>query len=126
KRSSIREMHHPWRFNEFNTNYKYPGGRNCAIATAYSYGLGWTRDCEGRVYIAHSGGLPGFGSQWRIMPEYGIGVVALANRTYAGVGNLNLQALDTIIKMAGLQRRKLPASAILEQRKNELLKLLPS
>jgi hypothetical protein len=39
--------------------------------------MGWAgRDCEGRVYIAHSGGLPGFGSQWRIMPDYGIGVLA--------------------------------------------------
>ena len=47
-------------------------------------GLDWLRDCDGKVYIAHSGGLPGFGSQWRIMPDYGIGVVAFANRTYAG------------------------------------------
>jgi CubicO group peptidase (beta-lactamase class C family) len=125
KRSSVREMHHPWRFNGFNANYKYPDGRTCAIASAYCYGLGWTRDCEGRVYIAHSGGLPGFGSQWRIMPDYGIGVVAFANRTYAGVGGVNLQVLDTMIKIAGLQPEQLPASAILEKRKNELVTLLP-
>src|SRR5688572_19378645 len=125
KRSSVREMHHPWRFNGFNANYKYPDGRTCAIASAYCYGLGWTRDCEGRVYIAHSGGLPGFGSQWRIMPDYGIGVVAFANRTYAGVAGANLLALDTMIKIAGLQPAQLPPSAILEKRKNELVKLLP-
>lgn len=125
KRSSVREMHHPWLFNGFNANYKYPDGRACAIAYAYCYGLGWTRDCEGRVYIAHSGGLPGFGSQWRIMPDYGIGVVAFANRTYAGVGGANLQVLDTMIKIAGLQPAQLPPSAILEKRKNELVKLLP-
>jgi CubicO group peptidase (beta-lactamase class C family) len=125
KRSSVREMHHPWRFNGFNAKYTYPDGRTCAIASAYAYGLGWTRDCEGRVYIAHSGGLPGFGSQWRIMPEYGIGVVALANRTYAGVGGLNLQVLDTIIRIAGLQPRILPASPILQQRQQDLVQLLP-
>ena len=125
KRSSVREMHHPWRFNGFNLNNKHPNGRACAIASAYCYGLGWTKDCEGRVYIAHSGGLPGFGSQWRIMPDYGIGVVAFANSTYAGVGGANLQALDTMIKIAGLQPAQLPASAILEKRKNELVKLLP-
>ncbi|HKZ67095.1 MAG TPA: serine hydrolase domain-containing protein [Chitinophagaceae bacterium] len=125
KRSSVREMHHPWRFNGFNPNNKYPDGRTCAIASAYCYGLGWTRDCEGRVYIAHSGGLPGFGSQWRIMPDYGIGVVAFANRTYAGVGGANLQALDTIIKLAALHPAQLPASAILKKRKNELVNLLP-
>lgn len=125
KRSSVREMHHPWRFDGFYPNYKYPDGRTCAIAAAYCYGLGWTKDCEGRVYIAHAGGLPGFGSQWRIMPDYGIGVVAFANRTYAGVSGVNLQVLDTMIKIAGLQPAQLLASAILEKRKTELIKLLP-
>lgn len=125
KRSSIREMQYPWRWNGFNPNYKYPDGRACAITTAYCYGLGWTKDCDGKTYIAHSGGLPGFGSQWRIMPDYGIGVVAFANRTYAPMGFINLQVLDTIIKMAALQPMQLPASKILEQRKNELVKILP-
>jgi CubicO group peptidase (beta-lactamase class C family) len=125
KRSSVREMHHPWRFIGMNLNYAYPGGRKCPVTTAYCYGLGWTKDCEGRVYIAHSGGLPGFGSQWRIMPDYGIGVVAFANRTYAPMGPINMQVLDTIIKIAGLQPMQLPPSKILEQRKNDLVKILP-
>ncbi len=125
KRSSVREMHHPWRWNTFNPNYKFPDGRACAITAAYCYGLGWVKDCEGRTYISHSGGLPGFGSQWRIMPEYGIGIVSFANRTYAPMGFVNLKILDTIIKIAQLQPRQLPPSKILEQRKNELLKILP-
>jgi CubicO group peptidase (beta-lactamase class C family) len=125
KRSSVREMHHPWRVNGLNLNYTYPGGRICPIVTAYCYGLGWTSDCEGRVYIAHSGGLPGFGSQWRIMPDYGIGVVAFANRTYAPMSPINMQVLDTLIKLAGLQPMQLSPSNILEQRKNDLVKLLP-
>jgi len=125
KRSSVREMHHPWRVMGFNPNYKFPGGRTCGIATAYCYGLAWIRDCDGRVYVDHSGGLPGFGSQWRIMPGYGIGVVAFANRTYAGMSAANFQALDTIIKIAGLQPLQLPPSLILEQRKNQLVDLLP-
>ena len=125
RRSSVREMHHPWRFNGFNPNYKYPDGRICAIASAYCYGLGWSSDCDGKVAIGHSGGLPGFGSQWRIMPDYGIGVVAFANRTYAPMGYVNTLVLDTLIKKTGLLPRQLPASAILEKRKNELVKLLP-
>ena len=83
------------------------------------------KDCDGKTYISHSGGLPGFGSQWRIMPDYGIGVVAFANRTYAPMGFVNLKILDTIIKIAGLQPRQLLPSKILEQRKNELVKILP-
>jgi hypothetical protein len=125
KRSSVREMHHPWRFNEFDPNYKYPDGRTCAIASAYCYGLGWSRDCDNKVAIGHSGGLPGFGSQWRIMMDYGIGVIAFANRTYAPMGYINTLVLDTLIKIAGLKPRQLPASAILEKRKNELVPLLP-
>ncbi|HLF45185.1 MAG TPA: serine hydrolase domain-containing protein [Chitinophagaceae bacterium] len=125
KRSSAREMHHPWRWNGFNPNYKFPDGRTCAVTSAYAYGLGWMKDCDGKTYIAHSGGLPGFGSQWRIMPDYGIGVVAFANRTYSPFGFVNLRVLDTIIKIAGLQPRQLPSSKILEQRRNELMKILP-
>ncbi len=125
KRSSVREMHHPWRVNALNANYTFPDGRTCATATAYCYGLGWMKDCDGKIYIAHSGGLPGFGSQWRIMPDYGIGVVAFANRTYAPMGVINLRVLDTLIKIAGLQPRQIVPSKILEQRKNELLKILP-
>jgi CubicO group peptidase (beta-lactamase class C family) len=125
KRSSVREMHHPWRWNTFNPNYKFPDGRSCPVTAAYCYGLGWLKDCDGKTYIAHSGGLPGFGSQWRIMPDYGIGIVSFANRTYSPMGFVNLKILDTIIKIAGLQPRKLPPSKILEQRKNELMKILP-
>jgi len=125
KRSSVREMHHPWRINGFNPNFQYADGRTCAVATAYCYGLGWTKDCDGKVYISHSGGLPGFGSQWRIMPDYGIGVVVFANRTYAPMSVINLRVLDTMIKIAGLQPRQIVPSKILEQRKNELLKILP-
>jgi CubicO group peptidase (beta-lactamase class C family) len=125
KRSSVREMHHPWRVNGFNPNFKFQDGRTCGVISAYSYGLGWMKDCDGKTYISHSGGLPGFGSQWRIMPEYGIGVVGFANRTYSPFGNINLRVLDTIVKIAGLQPMELPASKILEQRKNELVKILP-
>ncbi len=126
KRSSVREMHHPWRFTGFNPSYRYPDGRTCGIASAYAYGLGWTRDCDNKVVISHSGGLPGFGSQWRILPDYGIGIVSFANRTYAPMGYVNNVAIDTLIKLAALQPMQLPASAILEQRKNELVALLPA
>ncbi len=125
KRSSVREMHHPWRWNGFNPSYKYPDGRSCATTTAYTYGLGWMKDCEGRTYLNHSGGLPGFGSNWYIMPEYGIGIVSYANRTYAPMRAVNIRLLDTIIKIAQLKPRELPPSKILEQRKNELMKVLP-
>lgn len=96
------------------------------MVNSYGYGLGNSVDCKGSVYVGHSGGLPGFGSQWRIMPEYGIGVVAYANLTYSGMGAINSAVLDTLVKGAVLMPRQLPVSPILQQRKNELVKLLPN
>jgi CubicO group peptidase (beta-lactamase class C family) len=125
KRSSIREMHQPWRFSGLNVNYRYPSGRSCPTTSAYAYGLTWTRDCEGRESIAHSGGLPGFGSNWRILPEYGLGVILFANVTYASTTPPNFAVLDTLIRMAQLKPRQLPPSKILTQRRDELVKLLP-
>jgi CubicO group peptidase (beta-lactamase class C family) len=124
-RSDIREMQMPWNFNNLNAAYKYPSGRPCAMISAYGYGLRWSKDCEGRTGIGHTGGLPGFGSQWQILPEYGIGIIAHANRTYAGMATINTAVLDTIIAMAGLKPLPVKVSGILNQRKRELLKLLP-
>ena len=76
--------------------------------------------------VSHSGGLPGFGSEWRIYPDYGIGVVAFSNHTYGSPGRANAAALDTLIAIAGLKPRVLPPSQILNQRKEEIVKLLPA
>ncbi len=124
-RSSVREMQHPWNVPSLNAQYKYPDGRACALVSDYCFGLGWTKDCDGRVKVGHSGGLPGFGSDWKILPDYGIGIISFANLTYASAGYVNIQALDTLISLAKLQPRSLPVSPILNQRKNELIKLLP-
>jgi CubicO group peptidase (beta-lactamase class C family) len=126
KRSTIREMHQPWRFSNLFSDAKNRKGERCPIAVGYSYGLGWRKDCKGIVRISHSGGLPGFGSEWRILPEYGVGVVSFANRTYGAPGMANAMALDTLIHIAGLKPRTLPPSKILDQRKNEIVKIIQS
>ncbi len=123
-RSSIREMHQPSRMNALLTEAKTPGGADCPAVTAYGYGVSWQKDCRGIVRIAHSGGLPGFGSEWRIYPDYGIGIVSFSNRTYGAPTSINAIALDTLIAIADLKPRSLPASKILEQRKSELVEVL--
>lgn len=125
KRSSLREMHQMGRINTLNAHYRYPGGRLCPTVTGYNFGLRWMKDCENRLSVGHSGGLPGFGSNWSVLPDYGIGVVCFSNLTYANTGAVNTQVLDTLIALAQLKPRKLPASAILEKRKNEIIALLP-
>jgi CubicO group peptidase (beta-lactamase class C family) len=125
RRSSLREMHQPWRFASLMPDFRYPDGRACAAVTAYAYGLRWMSDCDDRVTIGHSGGLPGFGSNWTIMPDFGLAVMSFDNRTYGGTSTLNLAVLDTIVALAGLEPRQLPPSEILQQRKNELVALFP-
>ncbi len=125
RRSSLREMQQPWNISGFYPKLTYASGRPCAQVTAYGYGLGWMRDCDGREFVGHSGGLPGFGSNWRFLPEYGVAVVSMANLTYASTSGINTHVLDTLIIRAGLQPRQLPASSILQERQAQLTKLLP-
>lgn len=124
KRSSVREMQQPWRFNTFNAHAKLDT-QECATITAYGYGLRWLRDCRDKVYIGHSGGLPGFGSNWVILPEYGIGVVLFANNTYAPADTINLKVVAKLIKKARLKPRQLPPSNRLNEIKDKLITLLP-
>lgn len=125
KRSSIREMQQLWRFNTLVADYRYPNGRACPLVTGYGYGLRWSKDCDGRITIGHSGGLPGFGSNWVILPDYGIGLVSLSNLTYGAAGLINIRVMDTLIALAALKPRLIPPSPILIQRTSELIKILP-
>jgi CubicO group peptidase (beta-lactamase class C family) len=125
-RSTIREMHQAWNFNSLSPNYTYSDGRKCATTSAYGYGLAIRRDCDNRLFVGHSGGLPGFGSNWNILPEYGLGVMLFANVTYAPTSAINIRMIDTLVKLAGLKPRQLTASNILNQRKTAILALLPN
>jgi len=125
RRSSVREAQQPWAFSNLNAGYRYPSGRACALVSSYGYGLRVSQDCAGRRYVGHGGGLPGFGSHWWLLPDYGVAVVALTNQTYAGPTAANFAALDTLLALARLRPRPVTASAVLRQRKEQLAKLLP-
>ncbi|MEQ8301890.1 MAG: serine hydrolase domain-containing protein [Cyclobacteriaceae bacterium] len=121
KRSTIREMHQLWRVNPSVPTQDEYG----PLVYGYAYGLGWRKDARGIIRISHSGGLPGYGSEWRIYPDYGIGVVSFSNRRYGAPSSANAKVLDTLLAIANLKPRVLPVSEILTQRKSELLALFP-
>jgi CubicO group peptidase (beta-lactamase class C family) len=125
RRSSLREMHHPWRFYTLAADNHRTDGSPCPAVQAYAYGLRWQSDCDGRITVGHSGGLPGFGSNWTMMPEYGLAVISFDNLTYATTSGVNRAVLDTLIVLAGLSPHQPPVSAVLEQRKQELVRMLP-
>ena len=119
-------MHQLQRFGGLFPENKTRSGELCPVVSGYGYGLGYRRDCKDVVSIRHGGGLPGFGSEWRFFPDLGIGIVSLSNLTYGGMGSTNAKALDTLIYIANLKPRILPASTILLQRQNEVVELIQS
>ena len=118
-------MHHPWNFSGLDAGHIDSEGRACPRVSAYGYGLGWRSDCKGRVYVRHSGGLPGFGSNWTMMPDYDLAVVSFDNRTYASTDGVNVRVLEAIISGAGLEPRMPDVSDILADRQAALLRMLP-
>ncbi len=118
-RSSLREMQSPM---VFNTLVEYS---NVMTSFAYGYGLRWTRDVNGVTTVGHTGGLPGFGSNWLFLPDYGLGLICFSNVTYAPAPAINTEVALELIKRIGLQPHRPQASAILQQRQQELMAFLP-
>lgn len=115
KRSSAREMQQLWRFS--------PGGAYRSTTDAplqlgisgYGYGLGVSQDCRFTYSIGHGGGLPGYGSLMRWLPDYGVGLIAMGNLTYGGFGGLFNDTLTALQRTGALQPRVVkPAPALLQ------------
>jgi hypothetical protein len=111
-------------FSRLSTEGRDEQGNTCATMTGYGYGLSIKTDCRGMMSVSHSGGLPGFGSQYTFLPEYGIGIISFANRTYAGTTRINQEALEILVSEAELSPRRLPISDILHQRSNQIFRFL--
>ena len=122
KRSSIREMHTP-QFNFLNTWNRDWNNEPCASMIGYGYGLAISIDCKRIMQISHGGALPGFASNYTFYPDYGIGIMAFGNLTYTSpIPNNKVKKL--LFERLDLKPRRLPASDILIQRKEELTSLL--
>jgi serine-type D-Ala-D-Ala carboxypeptidase/endopeptidase len=59
-------------------------GATCRIVGVYGAGIATTNDCVLGNVLFHGGGFPGYGSHMLLIPDAGVGVFALTNRTYAG------------------------------------------
>ena len=60
------------------------GATACRLASTYAMGLIAAADCDLGLTLSHGGGYPGYGSHVLLLPDYGVGIFAFANRTYAG------------------------------------------
>ena len=84
-----------------------------------------TSDCRFEHIAGHGGGLPGFGSYMAWLPDYGVGMFAMASLTYAGPAEPINQAWDALlVRPGGLRRkRELPVSPILSQMRDHIVSL---
>ncbi len=122
KRSTLREMQTP-QYNFLNTRGSDWNDEPCASMIGYGYGLGIAMDCKQITRISHGGALPGFGSNYRFFPKYGIGLMAFGNLTYTRPIPLD-QIEKLLFETLKLQPRELPVSEILVQRKEQIVQLL--
>lgn len=76
----------------------------------YGFGLATSVERDGARSIGHSGGLPGFGSHMEWLPAYGLGIVALSNRTYAPMRAAVREALRALRQSDSLPARPVEAS----------------
>jgi CubicO group peptidase (beta-lactamase class C family) len=124
KRSSAREMQQLWRFS--------PGGAYRSTTDAplqfgvsgYGYGLGVSQDCRFTYVIGHGGGLPGYGSLMRWLPDYGVGLIAMGNLTYGGFNSLFNDTLTALHRTGELQPREVKPSPALLQAQAEISQLI--
>ena len=124
RRSSLREMQQVARYGGFVAAAPRAEEAPRVRAGGYGYGLGAYETCLYERVVSHSGGLPGFGSDMYWLPDLGVGIVALANLTYARTGEPVRAAVEALAKTGGLVPRAVqaaPALVTARERTNELL-----
>lgn len=115
-RSSLREMQQIARIRPAVVT-RSAGGAVQLNAGGYGFGLRVTESCDFGHVVAHGGGLPGFGTVMQWLPEYGVGIIAFANRTYTGWGGITNTAFERLAATGGLEPRSpTPAPALVEAR----------
>lgn len=124
KRSSLREMQQVTRFAPAMAVYDASTNMLSMTSGGYAYGLRVSQTCAFGHSVAHSGGLPGFGSQMRWLPEYGVGLVALGNLTYTGWGDVLDQARDALLRTGGLVAREPQPAPVLLTRQDQVTRLV--
>jgi len=89
-----------------------PGGPLIGRGSSYGYGLASVQDCNWGREVQHGGGLPGFGSHMRWLPDHGVGILVLANLTYADASVLTRAATTMLQNTGALKPRQATPSHV--------------
>ncbi len=126
RRASVREMQQAWRMAPALAVRGESPQKMALNSGGYGFGLRISQTCDFRHVVAHSGGLPGFGSHMRWFPEYGVGIIALGNLTYTSWGATIDQAVAALQRTGGLQPRAVRPSAALTDARAAVTRLFTS
>ena len=121
RRASVREMAHLW--TPSNLNARVVEGSLRAASAGYGFGLRVSSDCRFTHIVAHGGGLPGFGSYMEWLPDYGVGMFAMATLTYSGPSRPISQAWDAMLASGGLRPRELPPTPLQTEMREHILSM---
>ena len=120
RRSSAREMQQAWRAQPASALRSAVDAPLQLGVSSYGYGLRISQDCRFNYMVEHGGGLPGYGSLMRWLPEYGVGLIGMANLTYSpGWGGLFNDTLAALDRTGALRPRVVqPSPALLSAQKD--------
>lgn len=115
RRATVRELVQGSNYPRLRDRIARTGTSASRQSATYGMGMQVAIDDDLGLTVSHGGGYPGYGSHVLLLPDRGIGIFALANRTYAGP---SVAVWDAAIALndAGLlgQEREVPISADLE------------
>lgn len=97
-----REMEQPRRMDSVDSVRPRPDGPARHIGYGYGIGLSMRIDPRLGAVVTHSGGLPGYGSHMRWLPDQNVGIVALSNITYGNMAAACAEALDVLADLDAL------------------------
>jgi CubicO group peptidase (beta-lactamase class C family) len=124
KRSSLREMQQVQRPRPATAAVGADGTGLRLNSGGYGYGLGIRQTCDYRAIVSHTGGLPGFGSEMRWLPDEGVGFISMGSLTYTGAGGVIDQAVAALARTGALTRRQPVPSAALLAAKQDATRLV--
>jgi CubicO group peptidase (beta-lactamase class C family) len=115
RRASVCELAQGANFPSVRMRPGSSGPDACREAATYAMGFYAASDCELGLTLSHGGGYPGYGSHVLLLPDYGVGIFAFANRTYAGPRAPVWDAAVTLLRAGYLKSRALRPSSALTQ-----------
>jgi CubicO group peptidase (beta-lactamase class C family) len=112
KRATVRELSEGLNFPTLRARPARSGTAPAQQAVAYAKGFIVMVDPELGFTMIHGGGYPGYGSYVMLMPNRGVAIFVLTNRTYAGPSAPAWEAVLSLVKAGALpDERTRPVSS---------------